>query len=24
FIENKLRENFDFSGAPIQIYFRQK
>ena len=24
FIENKLRENFDFSGAPIQIFFRQK
>ncbi|HKG07229.1 MAG TPA: ribosome biogenesis GTPase Der, partial [Pedobacter sp.] len=24
FIENKLRENFDFSGVPIQIYFRQK
>lgn len=24
FIENKLRENFDFQGVPIQIYFRQK
>ncbi len=24
FIENKLREHFDFSGVPIQIYFRQK
>lgn len=24
FIKNKLRENFDFSGVPIQIYFRQK
>lgn len=24
FIENKLRENFDFAGAPIQIFFRQK
>src|SRR5690606_20006116 len=24
FIENKLRENFDFSGVPVQIYFRQK
>ncbi|GAB1462745.1 ribosome biogenesis GTPase Der [Pedobacter sp.] len=24
FLENKLRENFDFSGVPIQIYFRQK
>ncbi|TAF47671.1 MAG: ribosome biogenesis GTPase Der [Sphingobacteriales bacterium] len=24
FIENKLRENFDFEGAPIQIFFRQK
>lgn len=24
FIENKLRENFDFSGVPIQVYFRQK
>ncbi|RZL38418.1 MAG: ribosome biogenesis GTPase Der, partial [Pedobacter sp.] len=24
FIENKLRENFDFSGSPIQIFFRQK
>ncbi len=24
FIENKLRENFDFSGVPIQIFFRQK
>ena len=24
FIENKLRDNFDFSGVPIQIYFRQK
>ncbi|WP_421942296.1 ribosome biogenesis GTPase Der [Pedobacter sp.] len=24
FLENKLRENFNFSGAPIQIFFRQK
>jgi GTP-binding protein len=24
FMENKLRDNFDFSGVPIQIYFRQK
>lgn len=24
FIENKLRENFDFTGVPIQVYFRQK
>ena len=24
FLENKLRENWNFSGVPIQIYFRQK
>ena len=24
FIENKIREHFDFSGVPIQIYFRKK
>ena len=24
FIVNKLRENFDFSGVPIQLFFRQK
>ena len=24
FIENKLREKFDFSGVPIQIFFRKK
>jgi GTPase len=24
FIENKVRENFDLSGAPVQIWFRQK
>lgn len=24
FVENKLRENFEFSGVPIQVYFRQK
>lgn len=24
FIENKLREHFDFEGVPIQIFFRQK
>ncbi len=24
YIENKLRENWDFSGVPMQIYFRQK
>ena len=23
-IENKLRENFDFNGVPIDVYFRQK
>ena len=23
-VENKLRENFDFTGVPIQIFFRQK
>ncbi|MGE8377933.1 MAG: hypothetical protein ACN6PN_06260, partial [Sphingobacterium sp.] len=23
-VENKLREHFDFTGVPIQIYFRQK
>ena len=23
-LKNKLREYFDFSGVPIQIYFRQK
>ena len=22
FLENKLREGFDFSGCPIQIFFR--
>ncbi len=24
FLENKLRENFDFTGVPIEIYFRKK
>ncbi|MBS4061619.1 MAG: ribosome biogenesis GTPase Der, partial [Bacteroidetes bacterium] len=24
FLENKIRENFNFSGVPIQIHFRQK
>ncbi len=24
YIENQLRENFNFSGVPIQIYFRKK
>lgn len=24
FVENKLRENFDFRGMPVQIYFRKK
>ena len=24
FIENKLRERFDFTGAPLEIFFRQK
>ncbi len=24
FIENRLRENFDFTGVPIEIYFRKK
>ncbi|PKP35377.1 MAG: ribosome biogenesis GTPase Der [Bacteroidetes bacterium HGW-Bacteroidetes-17] len=24
FLENKLRENFDFEGVPIEVYFRQK
>jgi len=24
YIENRLREKFDFTGCPIQIYFRQK
>lgn len=24
FVENKLREHFDFEGVPIQLYFRQK
>lgn len=24
FIENKIRENFDFNGAPVQVWFRQK
>jgi GTP-binding protein len=24
FLENKLREHFDFSGVPVQIFFRQK
>lgn len=24
YIENQLRDNFDFTGVPIQVYFRQK
>lgn len=24
FVENKLRQHYDFSGVPIDIYFRQK
>jgi len=24
FLENKLREHYDFNGAPMEIYFRQK
>ncbi|AFD08201.1 ribosome biogenesis GTPase Der [Solitalea canadensis] len=24
YLENKLRENFDFTGVPVTIYFRQK
>lgn len=24
YVENKLRDNFDFTGVPIQVYFRQK
>jgi len=24
FLENRLREKFDFSGVPVQLYFRQK
>ena len=24
FLENKIRERWDFSGVPVQIYFRQK
>ena len=24
FLDNKLRENFDFSGIPVRLYFRQK
>jgi GTP-binding protein len=24
FLENKIREHWDFSGVPIMIYFRQK
>ncbi|RQP12480.1 MAG: ribosome biogenesis GTPase Der [Chryseobacterium sp.] len=24
FVENQLRKNFDFTGAPIEVYFRQK
>jgi GTP-binding protein len=24
FLENKLREHFDFTGCPIQVYTRAK
>ncbi|MBR3801171.1 MAG: ribosome biogenesis GTPase Der, partial [Rikenellaceae bacterium] len=24
FLENKIRSQWDFSGVPMQIYFRQK
>ena len=24
FLENNMRDHWDFSGVPVQIYFRQK
>ena len=24
FVENKIREHFDFSGVPIRVFFRKK
>jgi len=24
YLENKLRENFDFHGVPVNIFFREK
>jgi GTP-binding protein len=24
FLENKLREHFDFTGVPIRVFFRKK
>jgi len=24
FLENKIREHFNFTGVPIRLYFRQK
>ena len=24
YLENKIRSNFDFTGVPIQLFFRQK
>jgi len=24
FVENRLRENFEFTGAPVNIFFRKK
>jgi len=24
FLENKIREHWDFSGIPVRLYFRQK
>lgn len=24
YLENKIRENFDFSGVPIRLFFRKK
>jgi len=24
FLENKIREKFDFNGTPIEIFFRKK
>jgi len=24
YLENQLRKNFDFSGVPLKIFFRQK
>jgi GTP-binding protein len=24
YLENQLREKFNFTGVPIQVYFRQK